>query len=152
MSASVLRPIAIAGLAVGLTSAAIAASPASPITISNAWARPVVAAGMTAAGYLTVVNRGPFGDRLVGASSPLAARVSLHQSRMVGAMMTMRAVTAIGIPARGRADLSPGGYHLMLAGVRRPLASGARIPLTLSFARAGTVRTSLTVRAGGPTM
>jgi len=128
-------------------SASAFAAPPAKIAALDGWTRPV-AQGMTAAGYLTLVNRGPFPDRLIGASSSAAARVSIHQSRQVGAVMTMRAVTSLTVPGRGQVRLAPGGFHLMLEGIRRPLRPGGRIPISLIFAGAGTVRGSLAVGAG----
>jgi copper(I)-binding protein len=137
------RPLVLAAL---LTMGA-AAPP--PLAVSGGWTRPAMR-GATAAGYLEIVNRGPRPDRLVGASSALAARVSLHESRMVGSVMTMRPVPNLIIPPRGRVALAPSGLHLMLEGLRRPLRIGERIPLTLQFAGAGAKRASLTVGAGPP--
>jgi len=128
-------------------SATAFAAPAAKIVALDGWTRPV-AQGMTAAGYLTLVNRGAFPDRLIGASSSAAIKVSIHQSRQVGAVMTMRAVTSLTVPGRGQVKLAPGSFHLMFEGIRRPLRLGARIPVSLMFAGAGTVRASLAVGAG----
>jgi copper(I)-binding protein len=119
------------------------------ITVSGAWTRPA-AAGMNAAGYLTVANQGRFQDRLTGAASPIAARVTLHQSHMVGNVSVMRALDGIAVASRGQINLAPGGFHLMLEGLKRPLRPGERAPVTLQFQRAGPVRAWLTVRNGPP--
>jgi hypothetical protein len=103
---------------------------------------------MNAAGYLTIVNTGPFADRLLSAASPLATRVSIHESRRVGAVMTMRAVPVLRIPSKSQVALAPGGYHLMLEALKRPLRMGERAPVTLNFERAGAVRVRLAVGAG----
>jgi copper(I)-binding protein len=137
-----LRPLVLTALL------ATGAAP-PPISVSGGWTRPALT-GMTAAGYLVIVNRGPRPDRLVAASSPVAASVSLHESRMVGSVMTMRPVGSLTIPPRGRVTLGPGGLHLMLEGLRRPLRAGERIPLNLQFAGAGAARANLSVGAGPP--
>jgi copper(I)-binding protein len=128
--------------------ASIAAAPAPWIFLSGGWTRPALAGG-TAAGYLVIANHGSRPDRLIAASSPVAAQVSLHESRMVGSVMTMRAVDNLTIPAGGRVTLAPGGLHLMLEGLRRPLHAGEHVPLTLQFAGAGMAHASLAV-GGGP--
>jgi hypothetical protein len=107
---------------------------------------------MNAAGYLTIVNQGPRADRLVGVASSAAARVSIHQSRQVGAVMTMRAVPVLTIPPRGAVELAPGGYHLMFVGLTRPLRPGDSAPVTLTFQRAGVVHARLVVRVAAPAM
>lgn len=131
-----------------LVSASASAAP-QRIRVTNAWTRPALA-GMNAAGYMTFANRAPVPDRLDGASSPLAARVTLHQSRMVGSVSVMRPAAGVPVPSHGQASLSPGGFHLMMEGLKRPLKPGERAPVTLEFQRAGPVRAWLTVRGGAP--
>jgi hypothetical protein len=133
---------------IGLVALAAAAAP-PPITVRGAWTRPA-AAGMNAAGYLTIINRGVRPDRLISAASPLAARVSLHQSRQVGSVMIMAPVPFLAIPPGGRAVLAPGGYHLMLEHLARPLRQGDRAVVTLTFERAGPLRVRLAVANTAP--
>jgi hypothetical protein len=131
----------------GLLAAASASAAALRLVVADAWTRPA-ASGMNAAGYMTIANRGPFPDRLTGAASPIAARVSLHQSRMVGNVSIMRPIDGIEVTSHGRTSLAPGGFHLMLEGLKRPLRPGDRAPVTLFFQRAGPVRAWFTVRTG----
>jgi len=138
-------------LAIGAVPPTVAAAPAMPIAVVGAWIRPAQA-GMNGAGYLTLVNRGRLADRLIAASSPVAAQVSLHRSLQVGGVMTMRAVPVLEVAAGARVSFAPGGLHLMLEGLRRPLTSGQSVPVSLVFARAGRVRATLTVAAAGPPM
>jgi copper(I)-binding protein len=63
--------------------------------------------------------------------------------------MRMREVDAIPVPARGAVTLRPGGLHLMLIGLTRPLAAGETVPVTLRFERAGEVQATLAVQAAG---
>jgi copper(I)-binding protein len=117
-----------------------------PITVREAWARP--AAAGASAGYLTLRNAGPRPDRLIGAASPWVDRVELQSITTTGAVMRMRPVGGgleIG-PAR-TLTLAPGGYHLMLLGLKRPLAPGDHLPMTLRFETAGSVSIQLLVRA-----
>lgn len=139
------RRLALAAMIALVAAPALALTPV--IFVHGGWTRPT-AAGMNAAGYLTIVNRGPFADRLTGASSPVARGISLHVSRQMGTVMTMRPVQAITVAAGSSVTLGPGGYHLMLEGLKRPLKPGMSVPLSLSFARVGTVRVALKVGAG----
>jgi copper(I)-binding protein len=107
---------------------------------------------MNAAGYLTIVNHSRRGDRLIGAASPAATRVSIHQSRQVGAIMTMRAIPVLDIGGGAQISLAPGGLHLMLGGLRRPLRTGDRVPVSLIFSESGRIAVNLAVRAEGPAM
>lgn len=130
---------------------ALAAAQPSRITVSGGWTRPTPA-GMSAAGYLVIANNGARPERLVGAASPGAARVTLHRSLTSGGVAIMREVPWVAIPPHRRVLFAPGGWHLMLERVRRPLRAGQRLPLELRFAGAGSVRTSLTVRGAGASM
>jgi copper(I)-binding protein len=148
MTPRIFRPLALAGLAV---LAAGASAPVGPIAVRDAWTRPG-AAGMNAAGYLTIVNRGAVPDRLLSATSGAAARVTLHQSRQVGTVMTMVDVPALTIPPHGAVNLSPGGYHLMLEHLTRPLRLGDQAAVVLVFQRAGAIRARLAVSPVAPAM
>lgn len=122
------------------------AAPAKPIAVSEGWTRPA-AAGLNGAGYLTVINRGSRPDRLMGASSTVASAVSIHRSLQVGGVMTMRTLPFVDVGAGSRVTFAPGGLHLMLEGLRRPLRAGESVPVSLSFANAGRVPARLAVRA-----
>ena len=71
--------------------------------------------------------------------SPAAASVELHSMTMDGDVMKMRQVDAIDLPAGQTVELKPGGYHLMLIGLKAPLKAGDKFPLTLKFEKAGEV-------------
>ncbi|HEY5288877.1 MAG TPA: copper chaperone PCu(A)C [Caulobacteraceae bacterium] len=150
-----LRPLqhrlALAGLIIATVGANAVGRPAAPIAVINAWTRPVAAAGMNAAGYMTIINRSAAADQLIGASSAAAVKVSIHQSRQIGTVMTMRAAPSLVVPGKGKAVLAPGAFHLMLEGLKRPLRPGDRLPVSLRFARAGAVSAILDVRALAPT-
>ncbi len=114
---------------------------ASPITIEQPWARATPPGAQTGAAYLTIMNHGTEADVLVAASSPDAARVEFHQTTTTDGVMKMRPATSgVAIPAGGTIELKPdGGYHLMLGGLKAPLKSGTMLPLTLRFAKAGSI-------------
>ena len=111
---------------------------AADVQVLNVRAREAPPGARTAAIYLTVENRGAVADRLVAARSPRGA-VEMHAMRMDGGVMRMRATPDVPVPARGRVDLAPGGLHLMLVDPAPPLKAGERVPVTLTFERAGAV-------------
>ncbi|MGH7012499.1 MAG: copper chaperone PCu(A)C [Caulobacteraceae bacterium] len=149
MSSLRMLPVSGAILAALAFAAPAIASGRSAVRVLNAWTRPA-AKGMNAAGYLTVVNDGARSDALVGASSPVARSVSLHQSAMKGTVMTMRPLADIPIPAHGRAILAPGGDHLMIEGLVRSLTAGDTVPVKLVFRRSPAERVELKVGSGPP--
>ena len=131
-----------------LTSAVTAAEfEIANIIISDPWSRATPPVAETGAVYLTLRNQGAGDDRLLGAGTPLAERAELHTHLMQDGVMMMRPVDFIDVPAKTRVRLEPGGLHVMLIGLQKPLAAGERYPLTLNFARAGSVTVSVEVRA-----
>jgi periplasmic copper chaperone A len=115
------------------------------ISVSGAWLRMPATMDTPAAGYLVVRNSGS-DDRLMGAATDLATQVEMHQTTMSGGMMQMAPVKFITIPAGGQAELKPGGYHLMLIGLKRTLKTGEQATLNLTFERAGLLFVAAQVR------
>lgn len=85
------------------------------------------------------------GDRLIGASTPLASRTDLMKMEAGQAGMAMSYVETIEIRAGEPVRLDPHGLHVWLAGVGPPLIAGQTFPLTLSFEKAGDVRVDVAV-------
>ena len=135
--------------------AAVAALPvaahdytAGDIAIGHPWSR-AAGANATGAGFLTLRNTGTQPDRLVSASASVARAVELHTHVRDGDVMRMRPVDAIPVAPGQTVELRPGGFHIMLIGLKEPLVQGTRVPLTLRFERAGEVRVELAVEAAG---
>ena len=138
--------------------------PKPELSIQNAWVWPAAMTGMsgdmkngsmkdhamgsTSAVYLTVVNKSDVPDALVAASCDVANTVELHETQMKGNVVRMVPVTRIGVPAKGRAELKPGGFHLMLIGLKRDLKPGDVIKMTLRFEKNG--KKELTVKVRKP--
>lgn len=137
-------------VALALTAAFAAGAQSGDIAVLQAWTRAVGATAPTAAGYLTLRNRGATPDRLVSAETPAARAVEIHEQRREDGVMRMRPLPD-GVPVRSgeTVTLGPGGTHLMLVGPTRALARGERVPLTLRFERAGEVHVELSVEAAG---
>ncbi|MCS7222768.1 MAG: copper chaperone PCu(A)C [Anaerolineae bacterium] len=115
------------------------------LRIKAAWARPGSVDG-TSAVYLTVSNAGEATDALIAAQSEVAQAVELHQTRMMGDVMQMQPVERVEVPARGWVELTPGGYHIMLIGLRRELRPGERFPISLRFEQGGEITIDVEVR------
>jgi periplasmic copper chaperone A len=139
------RPFALVLLLGAGALGAHAAAP-SDLRVVDAYARATPPGARTAAAYLTIDNRGAVADQLVGARSPAAAAVELHAMSHEGGMMRMREIARIDLPAHGRVELVPGGVHLMIVDPKAPLRPAQRFPLTLTFARAGSIDLELEVK------
>ena len=118
--------------------------------VGHPYARATAPGARAGGAYFTVENRGPQEDRLIAVASPVSAAAELHTMAMDGNVMRMRAVRAIDIPPGAQVALKPGGFHVMLLDLKQPLAVGEKIPLTLTFERAGTIEVTVNVESMTP--
>lgn len=107
------------------------------VDVSNAWARGTVPA-QTATGVFMTLHAHETA-KLVGVSTPAAATAEVHEMKMDGNVMRMRAVGALDLPRMQDVELKPGGYHVMLMGLKAPLKKGDTVPLTLRIEQGGKV-------------
>lgn len=136
-------------IAMGAFSDAIFAQSKGDIEIEKPWARATPPGAAVGGGYLTIRNNGPAGDRLVGVSSPVSARVEMHEMKMDKDVMRMREVKGVEVPAKGAVEFKPGGFHLMFMELKAPLKQGDKVPVTLRFEKTGEVKAELAVETAG---
>jgi copper(I)-binding protein len=120
------------------------------LRIDHPFARATPPGAQSGGVYLTIENRGTSKDRLVRVTSPAAASVELHSMTMDGNVMRMRAIAGLDIAPGATVALGSAGYHVMLVGLVRPLVVGDRIPVTLTFEKAGAVEVTAFVEAMTP--
>lgn len=113
---------------------------AGGLSIKDAVVRAVPPGVPNTAGYMTIVNMGSRPDKLLAASCACATSVEAHVSRVMNGEAMMMPAGPVTIPAKGQVSFSPGGYHLMVMGLKAPLKDGARAEMTLRFLHAGTVK------------
>lgn len=130
----------------GLPLAPVLAAEPSAIQIEAPWARESPPATANGAAYMTLVNTGHEVDRLLSASGDVAKTIELHTHLAENNVMKMRKVDAIKVAPGEPTALRPGGLHVMLIGLQKPLAAGQTFPLTLKFEKAGEVPVQVTVR------
>jgi copper(I)-binding protein len=100
--------------------------------VKDAWARATVQGQKASGAFLKITSKDS--AKLVGASSPVAGVTEVHEMKMDGGVMTMRAVQGgLDLPAGKTVELKPGGYHIMLMDLKLPLQKDTTIPLTLVF-------------------
>ena len=121
----------------------VQAQPSPTVQVEQPWARPTAPRQSVGAAYMRL--RSPGGDRLLGASSPAAARVEVHETRVEGDVMRMRERGPLDLPAGEVVTLAPGGLHVMLIGLAEPFTAGQRVPLLLRFERGGEQRVEVVV-------
>jgi copper(I)-binding protein len=137
---------ALAFLLVAVTAGTPLYAKSVSITVQDAWARPTPAGARTAAVYLTAVNHGSTSARIVSAETPVADRAEMHVDLKVGDAMQMRRVLGVDVPANGSTVFKPGGFHVMLIGLKASLIAGEKVPLTLELDRGGPIAVTVDVR------
>ncbi|WIY52987.1 copper chaperone PCu(A)C [Devosia sp. YIM 151766] len=116
------------------------------LVISGAFTRATLPNAPVAGGFLTLVNQGGEDDVLVSASADIARETQIHEMAMEGDVMKMRQLAdGLIVPGGETVELKPGGFHIMLMGLNGPLVEGEQVPVTLTFAKAGTVTIELSV-------
>jgi copper(I)-binding protein len=118
---------------------------AADIEVKTPWTRATVRLLKVSSAYMEM--KSAQGATLVGASSPVAGNVELHEMRMEGDLMKMRAVRRLPLPAGKPVVLTPSGFHLMLYDLKEQLVEGTRVPIRLDFELAGGKRESVEVMA-----
>jgi periplasmic copper chaperone A len=133
-------------LAVVVAACGGSSSGGSGITVSDAWVRNPAIADEPGAAYLVIQNNGAAEDKLLSAASDVAKLIELHESMESGGMMQMSPVPNIPVPANGKVELKPGGFHMMLMGLTRSLQIGDKVQLVLNFEKAGKIPVTAEVR------
>ncbi len=123
---------------------------AANVSVSDAWARATMPGQKVSGAYMQITSDAD--ARLVGVSSPAVPRVEVHEMKMDGDVMRMREVKAVELPKGKAVALEPGGFHIMLMNLPKPIAAGETIPLTLVIESGGkrqTVEVKAEARAPG---
>ena len=123
----------------------IGTAQAQSIVIDKAVARATVGKMPNGAAFLQIENKGA-DDALLSGSSPASSRIEIHTMSMEGDVMKMRALDQLELKSGQRIEMKPGsGIHIMLMGLKKPLAVGDKFPLTLNFRKAGKIETTVEV-------
>ena len=126
-----LHTAAIVSTVLAALTTAPAGAQTATVKVEGAWARASVQ-GQTGTGAFMRLTAQD-GARLVRAESPAAGVTEVHEMKMEGDVMKMRAMPALELPAGKTVELKPGGYHVMLLDLKAPLAKDTAVPLTLVF-------------------
>jgi copper(I)-binding protein len=119
------------------------------ITVSHPWAR-ATPGGVTVGGAYFEVKAAPGpGDRLIGARSAVAGSMEVHSHSIENGVAKMRRVDGLPIKGGESVVLKPGGYHVMLLDLKKPLKEGDLLKFTLSFEKAGDIEVEATVEPIG---
>lgn len=103
------------------------------VDIANIWLRESIPGSENGAAYFTITNQQAETVRLVGATTEAARAVEVHEHVMRDGMMRMRRVPSLEIAPDATVELKPGSFHLMLFGLKKPLAVGDQVEFILNF-------------------
>lgn len=118
--------------------------------IEHPWSRAMPPSAPTAATYFVVHNKGSEADTLLGASSPHAGKVELHEHVHADGLMKMQQVQSVEVPAGGEVRFEPMGYHVMMFDLQGQAKDGERFPLTLNFEKSGSIEVEVAVQSEAP--
>ena len=124
-----------------------AAAQAQNVSVQDAWVRATVPGQQATGAFMKITAKD--GGTLISVSSPASGVVQVHEMKMDGGVMQMRALAAgLNLPAGKTVELKPGGYHVMLMDLKAPLQIGAIVPLTLVVknAKGGESRVEMKVK------
>jgi hypothetical protein len=110
------------------------------VAVPKAWARASPGGATIGAAYVEIRNSGEAADKLVGVATPAAGRAEIHTHLMDNGVMRMRKLDALELAPGTSVAMGPGGHHLMLFDLKSPLKAGDKLPLTLTFEKAGTIQ------------
>ena len=130
-----MKKLYVRNLGVAAAAICLAASAHAQTTVKDPWARATVAQQKASGAFMQL--KSAKGGKLLSASSPVAGVVEIHEMAMDGNVMKMRAVPSLDLPAGKAVDLKPGGYHVMLMDLKKPLTAGDTVPITLVVESAG---------------
>jgi len=133
------------GIALAALLAAASLAAQAEVTVKDAWVRGTVAGQKASGGFMTVTSTED--AKIVAVKSPVARSAEIHNTEAHHGVMHMHAVDALPLPAGKAVELKPGGHHVMLMGLARPLGAGETVPITLTVENARGQRTQVEVKA-----
>ena len=120
----------LAGLVLALACLASVAAHAQ-VKVEHPWVRGAVPGQLTTGAFFDLTS--PKDAAIVKVESPVAGVAEVHTSETKGNLMTMRAVPSVALPAGKTVRFAPGGYHVMLMDLKRPVKNGEVVPITLTL-------------------
>jgi copper(I)-binding protein len=118
----------------------------APLAVTGAWVREPVPGRRSTAAYAVFENGGPSEVQIVAATADVAGVGEIHEMMRSGDMMRMAPVKSLTIPSRGKVELRPGGLHVMLFDLNKPIKEGDTVTLTFETSSGATVQATAPVR------
>jgi hypothetical protein len=129
----------------GLSLLGLACHVSAQTRVDDAWVRATVAGQQATGAFMTITASSD--SKLLGAQSPVAKTVQIHQSTMKNDVMSMQPVAFVALPAGKAVTLEPHGYHVMLIDLVAQVKEGDKVPLTFTVENAKGEKESIKVEA-----
>ena len=120
----------------------------STIHVHNQWIRAVPPVSHTSAAYMTLMNNGSIDDQLIGVATSISKVAEIHNVKKENGLMSMYPVEFVELPSRETVEIKPGGFHVMLIGLKKTLKVGEEVELMLHFKNTGKLKIKVPVREG----
>jgi copper(I)-binding protein len=118
---------------------------AQTVEVKDAWVRTSVQGQKATGAFMKIIAKE--GVKLISVSTPVAGVAEVHEMKMEGDVMRMRALSgAQDLPAGETMEFKSGGYHIMLMDLRVALPKGSIVPLTLVFKDAKGVESKVALK------
>lgn len=144
-SAPSLRRSALPAIALASLLAALALGARAEVTVKDAWVRGTVSGQRSSGAFLTLTSSEE--AKVVAVSSPVAKVAEIHATKNDRGMMVMEHVETLALPAGKPVEFKPGGHHVMLMGIAKPLGKGESVPITFTLEDAKGRRSTVEVKA-----
>lgn len=142
--------ITLAALVCAIVPAAAHEYNGKAVNVAHPWARATPGSSTVGAAYVEITGaKDAQGDKLIGASAPVAGRIEVHTHLMEEGVMKMRKAEAVAVTAGEVRKLAPGGDHLMMFDLKSPLKEGEVFPLTLKFETSGEITVDAVIESAG---
>jgi periplasmic copper chaperone A len=140
-----LKIAAVVSFCVAVLFTSVAISQTAPLVAQDAWVRATPGSDLAAA-YLTLRNVSANPVIVTSVQSPLAGHAMIHETTVQEGQSRMRPHEQLVIAAGKTVKLEPGGLHVMLHDLTKPLSVGQSVPLTITLAGGGTLQVTAQVR------
>jgi len=140
-----LRRLAVFALPLALLLVASSAM-AGELSVTSAWSRATTPGAAMGVIYFRIDNGSTKSDRLLKLKTSVAASAGVHRTEIVDDIARMREVVVLHVAPGETVEFAPGGLHVMLMGLKKPLVAGKTFELELVFEVAGPRRVVVSIR------
>jgi len=118
------------------------------VKVHRPWARALPPMAVNGAAYLMIHNEGNSDDAILQINSPIADSVMIHQNVVSNGNVMMKHVGYLPLKGHGMVQFTPGGFHVMLKGLKKPLVAGESFPITVMMEKAGEIHATVQITQG----